>query len=70
MASNEGKPPSATAAVPEEKEQTQNDDLRRAKELVDLHYEIKAKHAHGSVDAELVKARGEVSRVLWELEGE
>lgn len=48
-------------------EEAANDDLRRAKELVDLHYEIKAKHANGSVDEELVRARVDVSRVLREL---
>ncbi|KAE8334272.1 hypothetical protein BDV24DRAFT_38343 [Aspergillus arachidicola] len=44
-----------------------NDDLRRAKELVDLHYEIKARHADGIVDEELARAREDVNRVLREL---
>ncbi|KAE8149965.1 hypothetical protein BDV25DRAFT_155306 [Aspergillus avenaceus] len=44
-----------------------NDDLRRAKELVDLHYEFKARHADGSVDDELARAREDVNRVLREL---
>ncbi|RAH60700.1 hypothetical protein BO85DRAFT_476073 [Aspergillus piperis CBS 112811] len=44
-----------------------NDDLRRAKELVDLHYEFKARHALGTVDEELSRAREEVARVLREL---
>ncbi|KAE8134240.1 hypothetical protein BDV38DRAFT_166023 [Aspergillus pseudotamarii] len=44
-----------------------NDDLRRAKELVDLHYEIKARHADGTVDQELACAREDVNRVLREL---
>ncbi|PWY92723.1 hypothetical protein BO70DRAFT_357861 [Aspergillus heteromorphus CBS 117.55] len=44
-----------------------NEDLRRAKELVELHYEIKARHAQGTVDEELVRAREEVNRVLREL---
>lgn len=34
-----------------------------------MHYEIKAKHADGEVDGELVRAREEVRRVLWELRG-
>ncbi|PWY70345.1 hypothetical protein BO94DRAFT_539809 [Aspergillus sclerotioniger CBS 115572] len=45
----------------------ENEDLRRAKELVDLHYEIKARHALGTVDEELSSAREEVARVLREL---
>ncbi|CAG8232122.1 unnamed protein product [Penicillium nalgiovense] len=42
-------------------------DLRRAKELVELHYEVKARHANGTVDEELSQARREVRRVLTEL---
>ncbi|KAJ5566064.1 hypothetical protein N7535_007702 [Penicillium sp. DV-2018c] len=42
-------------------------DLRRAKELVELHYEVKARHANGVVDEELKQARREVGRVLREL---
>ncbi|KAK1140541.1 hypothetical protein N8T08_010287 [Aspergillus melleus] len=34
-----------------------DDDLRRAKELVELHYEIKARHVDGRVDGELALAR-------------
>ncbi|PYH93818.1 hypothetical protein BO71DRAFT_399436 [Aspergillus ellipticus CBS 707.79] len=44
-----------------------NEDLRRAKELMELHYEIKARHAGGTVDEELARAREEVNRVLREL---
>ncbi|KAB8077548.1 hypothetical protein BDV29DRAFT_168044 [Aspergillus leporis] len=44
-----------------------NDNLRRAKELVELHYEIKARHAGGMVDGELARAREDVNRVLMEL---
>lgn len=43
------------------------DDLRRAKELVELHYEVKARHANGTVDEELSLARRDVQRVLSEL---
>lgn len=42
-------------------------DLRRAKELVELHYEMKARHANGTVDEELSQARRDVQRVLREL---
>ncbi|PYI01020.1 hypothetical protein BO78DRAFT_328637 [Aspergillus sclerotiicarbonarius CBS 121057] len=48
-------------------DRSENEDLRRAKELVDLHYEIKARHALGTVDEELARAREEVTRVLREL---
>ncbi|GAB1213772.1 hypothetical protein ATERTT37_002925 [Aspergillus terreus] len=44
-----------------------NEDLQRAKELVELHYEIKARHANGTVDDELAQAREQVNRVLREL---
>lgn len=47
---------------------TADDDLRRAKELVELHYEIKARHANGTVDEELSHARDGVNRVLRELQ--
>jgi hypothetical protein len=51
-----------------DKSQTQDrDDLRRAKELVELHYEVKARHANGTVDEELRLARQSVRRVLSEL---
>ncbi|CAG8099067.1 unnamed protein product [Penicillium salamii] len=43
------------------------DDLRRAKELVELNYEVKARHSNGTVDGELRLARQEVQRVLNEL---
>ncbi|PYH69019.1 PWI domain-containing protein [Aspergillus vadensis CBS 113365] len=39
----------------------ENEDLRRAKELVDLHYEFKARHALGTVDEELSRAREETT---------
>ncbi|KAF7117850.1 hypothetical protein CNMCM5793_007153 [Aspergillus hiratsukae] len=57
------------AAVSKRQQEQQNDDLRRAKELVDLHYEMKTKYALGTVDGELIRAREEVDRVLRELEG-
>ncbi|KAI2738218.1 hypothetical protein DTO013E5_3563 [Penicillium roqueforti] len=41
--------------------------LRRAKELVELHYEVKARHANGTVDEGLRQARQDVRRVLTEL---
>jgi hypothetical protein len=59
---------SKVAASKRQQEQ-QNDDLQRAKELVDLHYEMKTKYALGTVDEELTRAREEVNRVLRELEG-
>lgn len=43
------------------------DDLRRAKELVELHHEVKARHANGTVDEELSLARQNVQRVLYDL---
>jgi hypothetical protein len=42
-------------------------DHHRAKELVELHYEVKARHANGTVDEELSQARRDVWRVLREL---
>ena len=42
-------------------------DLRRAKELVELHYEVKARHANGTVDEELCQSRQDVWRILREL---
>jgi hypothetical protein len=57
------------AAASKRQQEQQNDELRRAKELVDLHYEMKTKYALGTVDEELIRAREEVDRVLRELEG-
>lgn len=56
------------ATLGKRQQEQQNDDLRRAKELVDLHYEMKTKYALGTVDEELTRAREEVNRVLRELE--
>lgn len=41
--------------------------LQRAKELVQLHYEVKSRHANGKVDNELQQAREAVERVVMEL---
>ena len=43
------------------------ENLRRAKELVQLHYEVKSRHANGQIDDELRQAREGVERVLAEL---
>lgn len=52
-------------------EENQNPDLQRAKDLIDLHYNVKMKHMRGQqpgmVDEGLRKARDDVSRVLREL---
>lgn len=42
-------------------------DLQRAKELVDLHRELKTRHIDGVVDEGLVRARADVGRVWGEL---
>jgi hypothetical protein len=41
--------------------------LQSAKELVQLHYEVKSRHVNGEVDEELRQAREDVYRVLSEL---
>ncbi|KAJ5459687.1 uncharacterized protein N7458_001239 [Penicillium daleae] len=41
--------------------------LQRAKELVQLHYEVKSRHVNGEVDDNLRQARDDVNRVLREL---
>ncbi|OJJ48549.1 hypothetical protein ASPZODRAFT_130612 [Penicilliopsis zonata CBS 506.65] len=46
---------------------SRNQELERAKELVDLHYAVKTRHVDGKVDKELSRAREDVSRVLREL---
>ncbi|KAL1869484.1 hypothetical protein Plec18167_007782 [Paecilomyces lecythidis] len=52
-------------------EENQNPDLQRAKDLIDLHYNVKMKHMRGqqpgTVDEGLRKARDDVNRVLREL---
>ena len=42
-------------------------DLQRAKELVDLHRELKTRHVDGVVDEGLTRARADVGRVWGEL---
>ncbi|KAJ5965394.1 hypothetical protein N7481_012108 [Penicillium waksmanii] len=55
--------PTATDAISSKK----NVDLQRAKELVELHYEVKARHVNGQVDINLQQARADVQQVLREL---
>ncbi|KAJ5820223.1 hypothetical protein N7474_005814 [Penicillium riverlandense] len=43
-------------------------DLHRVKELVELHYEMKARHVNGQVDEDLRRARENVREVLGDLE--
>lgn len=46
----------------------QNKDIKRAKEMVDLHYEMKSNHRDGAVDDDLARLRDHVvNRVLLEL---
>ncbi|KAK2758780.1 hypothetical protein FQN54_003472 [Arachnomyces sp. PD_36] len=52
--------------------ETQSPDLKRATELVELHYDVKAKHFEGEnwvVEKDLQRARTDVNRVLRDLEG-
>lgn len=49
---------------------TQKPDLKRAHDLVHLHYDIKEKHCGGQgwvVDEDLQRARADVNRVLQDL---
>lgn len=56
----EGSPPISSA------EETQDPDLKRARDLLDLHAEVKLAHADGT-DRELIEAREAVERVLRDL---
>ena len=47
-------------------EQT-DEDMQRAKDLIDLHYNVKMKHVEGH-DGDLRQARKDVDRVLQRLE--
>ncbi|KAJ5114924.1 hypothetical protein NUU61_000683 [Penicillium alfredii] len=58
----------STATTNDGDQLTKDEDLRRAKELVELHYEVKARHANGMVDDALSRARDDVQRVLKELQ--
>lgn len=40
------------------------EDVHRAKELVQLHYEVKSRHANGEVDDALRRAREDVEYVM------
>ncbi|EYE99220.1 uncharacterized protein EURHEDRAFT_408489 [Aspergillus ruber CBS 135680] len=71
---NERLPPRAPSQETQFQSQSQaqshrdsNEDLRRAKELVNLHHELKTRHANGTVDEELARARENVKKVLKEV---
>ena len=53
-----------TAALQRGTSQDEDPDLQRAKDLIDLHYKVKVKHAGGALDQELEQARREVGEVL------
>lgn len=57
----------ASVEAEETEQSKKKEDLCRAKELVQLHHEIKARHLNGKVDEELRRAREDVQRVLIEL---
>jgi hypothetical protein len=44
-----------------------NPDLARAKDLVSLHYTVKAAHLNSGIDADLRQARADVNKVLIDL---
>ncbi|OQE30003.1 hypothetical protein PENSTE_c002G10303 [Penicillium steckii] len=46
---------------------TENTDLQRAKQLVELHSEVKSRHSNGEVGFALQQARAEVHEVLRQL---
>ncbi|THC88401.1 hypothetical protein EYZ11_012151 [Aspergillus tanneri] len=48
-------------------ERTAREDLRRAKEIVELHHGFKLRHVDGRVDEELSRARDWVDHVLRDL---
>ncbi|KAJ5917832.1 hypothetical protein N7454_010207 [Penicillium verhagenii] len=57
----------ASHDAPETQLNNKQDHLRRAKELVKLHYEFKSRHSDGEVDSALRKSREDVEKVLAEL---
>ena len=61
-----------SAATNDDNDSRANPDLQRAKELLDLHREVKSRHHHyydaGGLNEELSRIRQEVSRVHAELE--
>jgi hypothetical protein len=57
-----------TAAIQKESKD-EDPDLQRAKDLVDLHYAVKASHGRGSVDKSLEDAKRDVERVLRGVDG-
>ena len=57
---------SATAGSPDTEDTESDPDLKRAKDLVELHYQVKVKHS-GGLDKELLRAREDVERVMRDL---
>ncbi|GLI77191.1 hypothetical protein PoHVEF18_005477 [Penicillium ochrochloron] len=60
-------PPAESGSVASNGPNSKQEALQRAKELVQLHYEVKSRHVDGEVDEELRQAREDVYRVLREL---
>ncbi len=72
---SEGAPPSTESSRPDRPtapqssssaEDVKDPDFQRAKNLMDLHYGVKEKHAHGP-DAGLEKARRDVETVIQDM---
>ncbi|KAF3390420.1 hypothetical protein F1880_009303 [Penicillium rolfsii] len=60
-------PPAGSGSVASSGQTGKQEALQRAKELVQLHYEVKSRHVNGEVDEDLRQAREGVYRVLREL---
>lgn len=57
-------PPAESGSVASNGQTVKQEALQRAKELVQLHSEVKSRHVDGEVDEELRQAREDVYRVL------
>lgn len=63
-----GKPGTESASRGDGQLSKKEKDLIRVKEMVELHYEMKARHVNGQVDEDLRLAREKVREVLGDLE--
>ncbi|KAF2187759.1 hypothetical protein K469DRAFT_569291 [Zopfia rhizophila CBS 207.26] len=60
------RPPKSSAEQSQEKEKEDDADLKRVKDLVELHYSVKEAHKRGGLGKRLAEAREAVWRVVGE----
>lgn len=58
------RPNNSTSTQSTEIKEEDDEDIKRAKDLLKYHYDVKEKHKHGELSLELERARRDVERVV------